>query len=140
MALTLAKTYLAAPIPAPFLHQMRPRNDKQNHQALAMQQLLTVPAEVKEMSMTRMAVEGASGLHNKIVAFRQAVFPSPTKMALRYGIEPGSKSALWLYAYRWRSLARQAWARFKRDDKTETAVSPILKRKRQLTEWLHTPD
>lgn len=132
LALALTKQHFKTPVPASLLDAICPLDFDPSYLTLATQQLCTLPAEYEAASLTRRRVGEAVSVGAKIRALQTAVFPTAAQMAVRYGLDPHTPH-LYRYLYRWRSLVVQAW----HGRHQITAVSPILKRKRQLTKWLY---
>ena len=132
LILLIAKTQFAAPVPDLILEQLKPHDWSEALLEIGIQQICILPEQIDQVSLTRQNVLGAAGIKNKLLAFQKAIFPSETMMALRYGIEPKSKTRLMLLLFRWRSLAKQAFVGTRKKRGGETAVSIILKRKRNF--------
>ncbi len=145
LALMLARTHLAAPIPETFLHTFKPRNFSDEHLEMAAQQIFVAPSRTQRASKTRVTVQGSNGIVNKARALHQAFFLSPEQMAIRYGIRPGSQSTLARYWFRWHSLAQQAFSKLRRmswkgtiySRKGVETVSSTIKRKSRLSAWIN---
>lgn len=133
LALQLAHDHLAAPIPVTALRGLRPDEYGQQHFELATAQLLTLPSQYAKISLTRRSVAAASG-KQRLVALKNALFPSDSRLAVRYGWSSERGRRAERLGGRWRSLSMQGLKKMWRG--LNGGVAPILRRKRQLTTWL----
>lgn len=139
VALQMAAIYLGAPVPELYFERFRPADYADTHLSMGIQQLLVVPAQIRQISLTRQTVMGSSGLSNQVRALWEAVFPSEAKMALRYGIPPGQQSTMERYLYRWQSLALQALKKVQTQAQAPimSDTTLVLKRRRALSSWIN---
>lgn len=133
LALRLAQAHLGAAVPNTVLQQLHRNDDIQHIAAAATAQLLTPPDHYRQISMTRRSVAAASGWE-RITALKNALLPSDSKMAMRYGWSAVPHSWIKKAGLRWVSLGQQAWKNAGRQSRGRT--TRILRRRRLLNKWL----
>ncbi len=136
VAIYIVRHYLGAPIPAQFLGQFKPEGFSEEHVKDALQQLFVLPGQAQSISMTRQRIQSTSGIVSKGRELVDILFPTPSRMAVRYGIDPDKTSRLQMILIRWKSLAQQALMKIRQGGGEKTAVSQILKRRQGLNRWL----
>ncbi|MEM7334718.1 MAG: nucleotidyltransferase family protein [Chloroflexota bacterium] len=136
VALRIAKRFFEAPIPEAFFAKFEPEGFDNIHVERGIEQLFVLPAHARAIPMTLQKVQSETGPINQGRELYRALFPTPTWMAARYGIEPDSMPRWQMFLHRWRSLARQALMKMSEGREGKTAVSTILARRKKLKQWL----
>lgn len=136
LALRLAQERFGATVPQSVMKALRPVDFTKGLVETAVTQAFINPAEFQQVPTAFRHFQRAQGVVNKGHIIRDSLFPSPERMAIRYGIVPGSMPWLQRHLFRWQDLIRQTFQNLRRLPQSKESLLPAIQRKNDLSAWM----